>query len=446
VPIPSSPRTPISSLRLATQVFSAVVDGGRHAPDALAEHLRDAPPAARAEVARIAYAALRHAARTRHALAAVALPARTSTLVLVGLGLADPSARPQRDTRDTRDAPTPEVWASLDAVDAALAERARAGDAEALAAWGGWDRAIVERLLARAGVDATWRAVDASLGEPPRTIRANTLRSTRDALADALAAEGIVARATRDAPHGLHIDGVAALFGTAAFRAGAFEVQDEASQLIAALVAPPPGARIVDVCAGAGGKALALAAALGGRGRVEAFDRSGAKLRALAERVRRAGASNVSTEVADGTAPTPALDAALARADRVLLDAPCTGAGTLRRNPELRLRLDARALEALTRTQRALASAAAARLAPGARLVYATCSLLPDENVDVVDALLAADPTLERVSAAEIAGREAVLGWSDDDGRDLRTAPTRGGPDAMFAAVVRRRRVRIPVT
>jgi 16S rRNA (cytosine967-C5)-methyltransferase len=419
-------------------VFAAVVDGGFDASTALADVLAAAPDAVRAEVARYTYAALRNLGRARHVLARLGVPARTPTLVAAGAGLHDSAIRDRVPKRTAID------WVALDAIDGELARAARAGDPDALATWGGWPLPLVEQLLARRGVETTWRAVDASLGEPPRTLRANTLRTTREALVEALAASGIVARPARFAPHALHVEGVAALFSSAPFRSGAFEVQDEASQLIALSVAPPPGGHVVDLCAGAGGKSLALAAALGGRGRVAAFDRSGSKLRALAARARRAGASNISTTVADATTPTAALDDALTRADRVLIDAPCTGSGTLRRNPELRLRLDLATLTALGRTQRALVHAAAARLAPGARLVYATCSLLPEENDDVVDALLAADRGLERVPVAELFGARAVAEWSDADGRALAVEPSHDGPDGMYAAVLRRRLPRAP--
>lgn len=424
-------------LRVAALAFASVVDGGVEAPTALAGTLRDASDDDRARVARLTYAALRNVGRARHGLARSGVPARTAALVAVGAGLDDAAIR---DAAVRRSARAPLDWDRLTAIDAALAHDARSGDPDALATWGAWPRALVELLLARRGVEATWRAVDASLGEAPRTLRANTLRTDRDALAETLAAAGIVARPAQLAPHALHVEGVAALFSSAAFQAGAFEVQDEASQLVALAVAPPPGGRIVDVCAGAGGKSLALAAALDGRGQVAAFDRSARKLRALSTRARRAGASNVSTASVDATAPSPALVEALTRADRVLVDAPCTGSGTLRRNPELRLRLDVSTLGALNRTQRELLRAAAARLAPGARLIYATCSLLPHENEDIVDALLAADDGLEQVPIAELFGARAVAGWSDADGRALVTEPTRDGPDAMYAAVLRRRR------
>jgi 16S rRNA (cytosine967-C5)-methyltransferase len=287
-------------------------------------------------------------------------------------------------------------------------------------------------------------------GVPPRVARVNTLRTTRDACLRALADSGIPARPTAHAPLGLVLDGRRSPFRTAAFARGDFEMQDEASQLVAELVAPPPRTSIVDACAGAGGKSLALAAALGGKGRVYALDVSEAKLGELRRRARRAGASNVQGERCDLLAPNDAFHALEGRAARVLVDAPCTGLGAIRRNPELRWRLRPEHVDALTETQGALLRAAASLVMPRGRIVYATCSFLRREGERVFERFLADDPRFARVTARDILGRARSNAVATHDGLYLRTwragpgVPVEGDapPDAdamdgFFAAVAR---------
>jgi len=299
---------------------------------------------------------------------------------------------------------------------------------------------LAGRFLAELGADAENLAV-ALNGPAPRTIRTNTLRiASRQDLQATLARAGIATRPTAYAPHGLHVDGDADLFASEPYRSGAFEQQDESSQLAALAVAPPPGGAAFDVCAGSGGKTLALAAALGNRGEVLATDVHAGRLQALRQRARRAGANNVralsvtehewSTEVATFAA----------RADRILLDAPCSGTGSWRRHPEARWLLEPTDLEALWRTQDALLDRTAAVLRPGARLVYATCSLFPSENEARVAALLERHPGLEVVRLAEILGGVVARPITDATGSFLSLRPDRHGCDGFFTAVMRRRR------
>ena len=236
------------------------------------------------------------------------------------------------------------------------------------------------RALAQWGDEAA--AVVGALGEPaPRTLRANLLRvADRQALAAELAAAGVVTTPGRWAATALHVDGETDLFATAAYARGAFEQQDEASQLVAAVVAAPPGGKVLDLCAGNGGKTLAIAAALQNRGTVCATDVHAGRLRALRERARRAGATNLAVhDLPEGDWPA-AVATFAAHADRILIDAPCSGTGSWRRRPEARWGFDERALAAIVRTQDELLARAAAALRPGARLVYATCSVLASEN------------------------------------------------------------------
>jgi 16S rRNA (cytosine967-C5)-methyltransferase len=284
---------------------------------------------------------------------------------------------------------------------------------------------IAARLWRAYGAEAD--AVAAGLvGPAPQVLRCNRLRDSRDGLAARLAAEGVRTRPCGSAEDGLEVLGSAQLFATAAFREGGFEIQDEASQLVAALVDPPPGGRVLDVCAGAGGKTLAIAARHPDAA-ILALDVDGPRLAALRRRARRAGAERIEVRRV-GVADWPEEVSAWARsADRILVDAPCSGIGALRRHPELRERLDEAELRRLGRLQRELLGRAAAALRPGARLCYATCSLLPDENEVVVEELLAADPGLGSVPAG--VGGE----------RFFRTLPRPGGPDGFFGARFERR-------
>jgi 16S rRNA (cytosine967-C5)-methyltransferase len=227
----------------------------------------------------------------------------------------------------------------------------------------------------------------------------------------------------------------AALFGTASFRAGLYEVQDEGSQLLGLLVEPRRRETVVDFCAGAGGKTLQLGAQMANTGTIHAFDVSHHRLERMRPRLRRAGLDNVQPAlIADER------DAKVRRlrgkADRVLVDAPCSGTGTLRRNPDLKWRpLD---LDRLVAGQRAILEAAAELVRPGGRLVYGTCSLLREENEAQVDAFLAAHPQFRTVPAAEVLARRQVA--IPLDGSYLRLYPHRHGTDAFFGAVLERPR------
>lgn len=291
---------------------------------------------------------------------------------------------------------------------------------------------LAARLVAAHGDDADALAA-ALLAPPPRTLRAHRPRMDRDALARALAAAGIATAPTPHAQDGLWLRTDCNPFTLDTFRQGAFELMDEGSQLVAEVVAPPPGGLVIDVCAGAGGKTLALGALLGGRGRVVASDLAVHKLDELRRRARRAGLSNVQ-------AVAPADLATLqGRADRVLVDAPCTGTGVLRRNPEARWRLREDDIARLARTQAALLVDAAALVAPGGRLIHATCSLLREENEAIAEAFLAAHPAFEPMPVKAIWGRARALPLTDPTGTVLRLLPHRHGTDGFFAAVFRRR-------
>jgi 16S rRNA (cytosine967-C5)-methyltransferase len=314
-------------------------------------------------------------------------------------------------------------WRAVATVDAAIAgERDTTRRIALAASLPDW---LARRLVAEWGERAEPLAL-ALNQRAPMTIRANLIASPRDDVARALADEHLEVHAGRWTDTALVVDSRTNLFGLAAFKRGLFEAQDEGSQLVAdlaaACVANQPRPLVVDYCAGAGGKTLALAARLGNRGRIVASDVDTGKLDELRRRARRAGVSNTrAIEVGDRE-----LDALLGRADVVLVDAPCTGIGALRRNPEARWRLRETDIAELALRQREILARARALCAPSGRIVYATCSLLRAENQDVV----ADQPG---IALRELWGDRAdVLG----DGDSLLVTPDRHGTDGLFAHVL----------
>lgn len=293
---------------------------------------------------------------------------------------------------------------------------------------------MLERLIADLGEAEALAFAEASNLRAPLTVRVNTLGITREALVERLAAERVVARPTPLSPFGLIFDTRVNAFGLSAFREGLFEVMDEGSQLVAEAVAPPPRGRVADACAGAGGKTLALAALMAGRGRLLALDVSGRKLEELRRRARRAGLSNVVARAIER--PTLPSEAVLAAWDRVLVDAPCSGLGTLRRNPEARWRQGPVAVNAFPTQQLALLVAYAGLVAPGGRLVYATCTVLQAENEKVVERFLTERADFTVMPLKDIWGKERALPLGGGD--FLRLAPHRHDTDGFFAAVLRR--------
>jgi 16S rRNA (cytosine967-C5)-methyltransferase len=269
----------------------------------------------------------------------------------------------------------------------------------------------------------------------PMAVRVNTVKVSPEVLVQRLAEEHVVARATQASSVGLVFETRVNAFGLSAFRDGLFEVMDEGSQLVAELVAPPPGGRVLDACAGAGGKTLALAAGLSGKGRVLAIDTDGRKLEELRRRARRAGLTNVEAK-AVGDDPASVARVVGGSFDRVLVDAPCSGLGTLRRNPEARWRLTRATVHSFPPRQLALLVTYAPFVAVGGRLVYATCTVSREENQRVVERFLTERDDFVPVLAKEIWGRERAerLG----DGMTLQLYPHRHDTDGFFAAVLRR--------
>ncbi|HEX6136631.1 MAG TPA: RsmB/NOP family class I SAM-dependent RNA methyltransferase [Casimicrobiaceae bacterium] len=281
----------------------------------------------------------------------------------------------------------------------------------------------------RASLTRAWQCA------APFDLRANVLKTTREAALAALSADGFRVAPTPYAPHGLRIEGRPMLARHPWLADGRIEVQDEGSQLVGLLVAPRRTDMVVDFCAGAGGKTLLLGAMMRSQGRLYAFDVAAKRLARLAPRLARSGLANVHPQ-----AIAHERDAKVKRLagkiDRVLVDAPCTGFGTLRRNPDLKWRHAPADLAELAAKQASILAAAATLLKPGGRLVYATCSVLPEENDAIVDAFLG--------TRADFAERDATAllahaGVPLDTGARLRLRPDVHGCDGFFAAVLERK-------
>lgn len=296
---------------------------------------------------------------------------------------------------------------------------------------------LVARLVAERGAADAGALLAAMNRRAPLTARANRLKNTRDELAAILDAEGVATRPSPLAPDALELVTHVNAYGLGAFADGRFELQDAGSQIIAELTAPPPRGLVVDACAGAGGKSLALGALLSNRGRLVAFDVADGKLEELRTRARRAGLTNLRALTVGEREPAAEEVELRGRADRVLCDVPCSGLGTLRRNPEARWRLGPSDLDELPPLQRALLERYAPLVADGGRLIYATCTVDAAENDAVVDAFLAAHPAFVEVPAKEILGRARAL--EIGDGTRLRLLPHLHDCDGFFAAVMRRR-------
>ncbi|HEY2387725.1 MAG TPA: 16S rRNA (cytosine(967)-C(5))-methyltransferase RsmB [Candidatus Binatia bacterium] len=290
---------------------------------------------------------------------------------------------------------------------------------------------LVARWCAELGEDETRLLLAADNTAAPTVLRARA--GTRAALIESLARDGIEASPTRFAPDGVRVEGVAP-HALAGWTQGAYAVQSEASQLVGHLLDARPGMRVLDACAAPGGKASLLAERVAPAGRVVAIDQRLRGARAVAATGRRLRVGNLAALVADARALPLAADA---RFDRVLVDAPCSGLGTLRAHPEVRWSRTADDVRRLAALQLDLLEAASAYVRPGGALVYATCTIGAAENEDVVDRWLAAHPELERTGAAAHLP-EAATELVDARGA-LRTFPHRGGLDGFFAVRVRRR-------
>lgn len=298
---------------------------------------------------------------------------------------------------------------------------------------------LAEKLKASLG-DDFWPFVDAMSEAAPLDLRVNTFKVKRDDAQAALKAAGIETEPTPYSPIGLRAQGKPALQKTEPFTRGDVEVQDEGSQLLVLAVDAKRGEMVVDFCAGAGGKTLALGAAMRNTGRLYAFDTSGHRLAALKPRLARSGLSNV-YPIQIAHERDDRVKRLAGKIDRVLVDAPCSGLGTLRRNPDLKWRQTAQGIDEMGAKQFAILSSAARLVKPGGRLVYSTCSLLDEENEAVAaafDAEHAKDFTV--LDVAEALGKAQVREAGQlVRGPYLRLWPHRHGTDGFFAAAWQRR-------
>ncbi len=277
-------------------------------------------------------------------------------------------------------------------------------------------------------------AMEALNQQAPIDLRTNTLKC-KDAgdLILALDRDGHFGVPTPHSPIGVRLKKRLAAFNTQAFKDGKFEMQDEGSQIVSLLVKAKPGQKIIDFCAGAGGKTLAIAATMENKGRILAWDTSASRLAQMGKRLARAGVSNVQTHVLSSEAD-PFLKRHLASADWVLVDAPCSGSGTWRRNPDLKWRFTLEDLQEIKATQARILQNAARLVKPGGRMVYVTCSLFPDENFWQVKQFLGGNPNF-RVEAPDKLWSKHLLARDGVDA-SLVLSPHKDGTDGFFAAVL----------
>ena len=294
---------------------------------------------------------------------------------------------------------------------------------------------VIERLRRTLSEDEVLELARGLQQSAPLDLRVNAMKAPREAVLDRLAYDEIAAHPTRHSPIGVRLKEKPALNQHPMFLDGAVEVQDEGSQILGLLVEPRRGEMVVDFCAGAGGKTLQMGAAMNSSGRLYAFDVSDKRLANLAPRLKRSGLSNVFPQRISGE-NDPKVKRLRGKIDRVLVDAPCTGLGTLRRNPDLKTRQTVEGLAELNAKQRAILEAAAALVKPGGRLVYGTCSLLAEENEDIVAAFLAAHPDFKLTPVKAILERQGIKLKGNSD--YLRLYPHVHDTDGFFAAVLER--------
>ncbi|MDD5479725.1 RsmB/NOP family class I SAM-dependent RNA methyltransferase [Rhodoferax sp.] len=298
---------------------------------------------------------------------------------------------------------------------------------------------LVDPLKAQLGAEF-WPLVESFNQGAGLDLRVNTFKAKLSDVQNELARLGIKAAPTPFSPWGLRIAGKPALNKHESFKRGDFEVQDEGSQLLAMLLDAKRGEMVVDFCAGAGGKTLAIGAAMRSTGRLYAFDTSAGRLDAFKSRLARSGLSNVHP-AAIAHERDERVKRLSGKIDRVLVDAPCTGLGTLRRNPDLKWRQTQAAVEEMAVKQTAILQSAARLVKSGGRLVYATCSILPQENEAIAQAFSAANPEFSPLDAGEVlsglkvAQAHTLCSGGDNGQRFLRLWPHRHQTDGFFAAV-----------
>ncbi len=290
---------------------------------------------------------------------------------------------------------------------------------------------VIEKLQPSMG-DADILALGRALQlQAPLDVRVNTIKANRETVLAQLLAEGMAVEATSYSPWGIRFKDHPAINRHPLFVNGSLEVQDEGSQLLALLVGARRGEMVCDFCAGAGGKTLAIGAMMASSGRLYAFDVAEKRLVKMKPRLARSGLSNVMPQLLSSENDTRVKRLA-GKLDRVLVDAPCSGLGTIRRNPDLKFRQSPESVAELTQKQTAILRSAAKLLKPGGRLVYATCSLLTEENEAVVETLLA-EGKFTLLPVSEVLAQSKI---DLDTGPILKMSPSIHGTDGFFAAVL----------
>ncbi|HEY8101176.1 MAG TPA: RsmB/NOP family class I SAM-dependent RNA methyltransferase [Burkholderiaceae bacterium] len=295
---------------------------------------------------------------------------------------------------------------------------------------------LYEKLVARDGEEATLQLAEALNRPAPLDLRVNALKTTRDEVIASLAEAPILGEPTPYAPLGIRVVKKPALQNLPLFKNGSIEVQDEGSQLLAQVVGAKRGEMVVDFCAGAGGKTLALGAAMRNTGRLYAFDVSDKRLAKLKPRLARSGLSNVHP-VLIAHENDAKIKRLAGKIDRVLVDAPCSGLGTLRRNPDVKWRQTPQSLIELNTKQAAILSGAARLVKAGGRLVYATCSLLDEENEAIVSQFLSANDDFSLVPMHDVLAEQKIDLQMQDY---LKLLPQKHQTDGFFAAVLERKK------
>ena len=293
---------------------------------------------------------------------------------------------------------------------------------------------VISRLRLRRTEEEVRALANGLLVSAPLDLRVNLLKTTREEVLARLAADGFSVAPTPLSPAGVRLQGKPAINRHPLFVDGSVEVQDEGSQLLAYLVGARRGEMVVDFCAGAGGKTLALGMLMHSTGRLYAFDVSEKRLTNFKPRLARSGLSNVHPQRISSERDVR-IGRLAGKIDRVLVDVPCSGLGTLRRNPDLKWRQVESAIEELCEKQRAILSGASRLVKPGGRLVYATCSLLDEENEGAVNGFLTAHPDFRRISATGALAKERIV---VPGGEDLALVPHVHGTDGFYAAVLER--------
>ncbi|HYP67982.1 MAG TPA: RsmB/NOP family class I SAM-dependent RNA methyltransferase [Thiobacillaceae bacterium] len=314
--------------------------------------------------------------------------------------------------------------------------KAAAPSAPPLAVRAEWPDWVVDALHTQRSAERILELGRAMQNPAALDLRVNTLKSSREAVLAELEKLGLKATPTPYSPTGIRLTGHPDLARLSLFKSGAIEVQDEGSQLIPVLLGARRGEMVADLCAGAGGKTLALGALMASSGRLYAFDVNEKRLAKLSPRLKRSGLSNVTPQLITSEQDSR-LKRLAAKLDRVLVDAPCSGLGTVRRNPDLKYRHSPDSVDELNRKQASLIRAAARLLKPGGRLVYATCSLLWAENQAIVEDFLNEHPEFRLLPAGELLASQRIPLTM---GEYLEMDPVRHHTDGFFAAILEKQR------